>query len=51
MPAFSVVKASAKKEFQDECMKDPRMRRMTRDAVEDLVAAWDCMPDSVNEVA
>jgi hypothetical protein len=47
-PVFSVVKASAKKAFHDECMKDPRMMG---DAVEDLVAAWDCMPDSVTGVA
>jgi hypothetical protein len=50
-PVFSVVKASAKKVFHDECMKDPRMRRMTRDGVENLFAAWDCMPDAVTQVA
>jgi hypothetical protein len=35
-PAFSVVRASAKRAFHDECMKDPGMRRMTRDAVEEM---------------
>jgi hypothetical protein len=43
-PAFSVVKASATKAFHDECMKDARMVRMTRDAVDNSVAVWDCTP-------
>jgi hypothetical protein len=49
-PGFSVVRARAKKAFHDECMKDPGMGRMTRDAVEDLVTTWDCIPLSSSRV-
>jgi hypothetical protein len=50
-PVFPVLKLSAWKAFHDQCMKDPGMRCITRDAVEDLVHAWDSMPDSRIEVA
>jgi hypothetical protein len=48
---YAVLKAAAKKLFHDRCMKHARLRRTKRDAVEDLIAAWERMPDYVIEEA